>query len=185
MLGIDVGQQVAHAPEGVRDGVAARNLQRGGERGYAVAGHQVHQTNGGEGRSVAADLRVVAHHGLEQIAGVADHAVEHFLHGGLAAAVEPQHAVAVALDHEDAETAQRSVRLGEEGKVAAGEKVAQRLRTGEVAVDRSEEHTSELQSLMRNSYAVFCLKKKRDRLDTRTTQDDRASIAQDTVADSE
>src|SRR3546814_5002861 len=26
---------------------------------------------------------------------------------------------------------------------------------------RSEEHTSELQSLMRSSYAVFCLKKKR------------------------
>src|SRR3546814_9170852 len=31
--------------------------------------------------------------------------------------------------------------------------------------DRSEEHTSELQSLMRISYAVFCLKKK-----TKTTQ---------------
>src|SRR3546814_7363970 len=28
---------------------------------------------------------------------------------------------------------------------------------------RSEEHTSELQSLMRNSYAVFCLKKKNRR----------------------
>src|SRR3546814_949367 len=28
------------------------------------------------------------------------------------------------------------------------------------AAARSEEHTSELQSLMRNSYAVFCLKKK-------------------------
>src|SRR3546814_9337222 len=28
------------------------------------------------------------------------------------------------------------------------------------AHDRSEEHTSELQSLMRRSYAVFCLKKK-------------------------
>src|SRR3546814_4898921 len=27
-------------------------------------------------------------------------------------------------------------------------------------IRRSEEHTSELQSLMRNSYAVFCLKKK-------------------------
>src|SRR3546814_5455987 len=26
--------------------------------------------------------------------------------------------------------------------------------------ERSEEHTSELQSIMRNSYAVFCLKKK-------------------------
>src|SRR3546814_9727026 len=29
------------------------------------------------------------------------------------------------------------------------------------ATSRSEEHTSELQSLMRISYAVFCLKKKR------------------------
>src|SRR3546814_4274311 len=30
---------------------------------------------------------------------------------------------------------------------------------------RSEEHTSELQSLMRISYAVFCLKKKKDTLE--------------------
>src|SRR3546814_5533187 len=30
--------------------------------------------------------------------------------------------------------------------------------------DRSEEHTSELQSLMRISYAVFCLKTKRNQL---------------------
>src|SRR3546814_5450917 len=30
-----------------------------------------------------------------------------------------------------------------------------------VALSRSEEHTSELQSLMRISYAVFCLKKKK------------------------
>src|SRR3546814_6270535 len=34
--------------------------------------------------------------------------------------------------------------------------------------DRSEEHTSELQSLMRNSYAVFCLKKKKK--STRTSE---------------
>src|SRR3546814_4168204 len=33
--------------------------------------------------------------------------------------------------------------------------------TGAVPSARSEEHTSELQSLMRISYAVFCLKKKR------------------------
>src|SRR3546814_6404833 len=32
---------------------------------------------------------------------------------------------------------------------------------------RSEEHTSELQSLMRNSYAVFCLKKKKQHAETR------------------
>src|SRR3546814_4976813 len=31
---------------------------------------------------------------------------------------------------------------------------------GELRILRSEEHTSELQSLMRISYAVFCLKKK-------------------------
>src|SRR3546814_6828921 len=30
--------------------------------------------------------------------------------------------------------------------------------------DRSEEHTSELQSLMRISYAVFCLKKKKQKI---------------------
>src|SRR3546814_6555366 len=36
---------------------------------------------------------------------------------------------------------------------------------------RSEEHTSELQSLMRISYAVFCLKKKKEHyLTTTTTQ---------------
>src|SRR3546814_6661631 len=38
-------------------------------------------------------------------------------------------------------------------------------RIGELA-QRSEEHTSELQSLMRISYAVFCLKKKK----TKTSQ---------------
>src|SRR3546814_2822557 len=32
---------------------------------------------------------------------------------------------------------------------------------------RSEEHTSELQSLMRISYAVFCLKKKKNKLTTK------------------
>src|SRR3546814_1073646 len=38
---------------------------------------------------------------------------------------------------------------------------------------RSEEHTSELQSLMRISYAVFCLKKKKkkpNKQDTKTTK---------------
>src|SRR3546814_2084998 len=35
-----------------------------------------------------------------------------------------------------------------------------RLDRGMAVLERSEEHTSELQSLMRISYAVFCLKKK-------------------------
>src|SRR3546814_2311934 len=36
-----------------------------------------------------------------------------------------------------------------------------RFCRGKFGVSRSEEHTSELQSLMRISYAVFCLKKKK------------------------
>src|SRR3546814_4916766 len=40
---------------------------------------------------------------------------------------------------------------------------------------RSEEHTSELQSLMRSSYAVFCLKKKTN---TTTTERRKACITQ-------
>src|SRR3546814_7514237 len=39
------------------------------------------------------------------------------------------------------------------------------LRIDRVAA-RSEEHTSELQSLMRISYAVFCLKKKKTKINT-------------------
>src|SRR3546814_13747319 len=40
---------------------------------------------------------------------------------------------------------------------------AVRTVLGGACCPRSEEHTSELQSLMRNSYAVFCLKKKNNR----------------------
>src|SRR3546814_8404116 len=40
-----------------------------------------------------------------------------------------------------------------------------RLAVGDL---KSEEHTSELQSLMRNSYAVFCLKKKKKKTQKQT-----------------
>src|SRR3546814_4776483 len=45
-----------------------------------------------------------------------------------------------------------------EGVCVAGE-VVEQARGDKILVFRSEEHTSELQSLMRTSYAVFCLKK--------------------------
>src|SRR3546814_6988514 len=45
---------------------------------------------------------------------------------------------------------------GIEGRI----ELAQNDRGGWRGASRSEEHTSELQSLMRISYAVFCLKKK-------------------------
>src|SRR3546814_5444128 len=55
--------------------------------------------------------------------------------------------------------------------------VEQPTHAGELLLDagrahlasRSEEHTSELQSLMRNSYAVFCLKKKKYENNPHTT----------------
>src|SRR3546814_8525779 len=56
-----------------------------------------------------------------------------------------------------------AVWIGDMGAIAAPGHVARRV--GDCAArpgprSRSEEHTSELQSLMRISYAVFCLKKK-------------------------
>src|SRR3546814_3352238 len=58
-------------------------------------------------------------------------------------------------------------------RVAAGSRYRLRIRAkGEngacgrsLSHSRSEEHTSELQSLMRISYAVFCLKKKKLKID--------------------
>src|SRR3546814_2287650 len=52
----------------------------------------------------------------------------------------------------------RWVRAASEDMDARGGRSAWRCRSG--GASRSEEHTSELQSLMRISYAVFCLKKK-------------------------
>src|SRR3546814_1843467 len=48
------------------------------------------------------------------------------------------------------------------GEPARNESVAtSSASTPAMSSERSDEHTSELQSLMRNSYAVFCLKKKK------------------------
>src|SRR3546814_4148056 len=43
----------------------------------------------------------------------------------------------------------------------AGQLADTRDKARIIRIVRSEEHTSELQSIMRNSYAVFCLKKKK------------------------
>src|SRR3546814_1629383 len=50
----------------------------------------------------------------------------------------------------------------------AGEGFGGIARTNNGAIFRSEEHTSELQSLMRISYAVFCLQKKKKKKHTIT-----------------
>src|SRR3546814_4715776 len=58
-------------------------------------------------------------------------------------------------------TAQKSVTAKEPTwRIALNHKFSPDIM-GYVSYNRSEEHTSELQSLMRISYAVFCLKKKK------------------------
>src|SRR3546814_4805047 len=60
------------------------------------------------------------------------------------------------------------------GRIVCVNNVAALLESGgesiAVSLVRSEEHTSELQSLMRISYAVFCLKKKKTTVNTETRQ---------------
>src|SRR3546814_4096126 len=51
-------------------------------------------------------------------------------------------------------------------RTVLGRQVADMAERGQdrmAGTERSEEHTSELQSLMRSSYAVFCLKKKKNK----------------------
>src|SRR3546814_6605870 len=56
-----------------------------------------------------------------------------------------------------------------EHELAKGALVVLPAAMGLFEKGRSEEHTSELQSLMRISYAVFCLKKKTIRTNSNTT----------------
>src|SRR3546814_2685752 len=56
----------------------------------------------------------------------------------------------------------RDQRRGQKGDLAAKQPKPAVDVAREDAEKRSEEHTSELQSLMRISYAVFCLKQKRN-----------------------
>src|SRR3546814_9742464 len=58
--------------------------------------------------------------------------------------------------------------LGTRAVLPALERVA--ARHPGITLDRSEEHTSELQSLMRSSYAVFCLKNKQKKTTRENTK---------------
>src|SRR3546814_2919669 len=53
------------------------------------------------------------------------------------------------------------VKVGDEVEIVGIRDTQKTICTGVEMFRRSEEHTSELQSLMRISYAVFCLKKKK------------------------
>src|SRR3546814_2372670 len=82
-------------------------------------------------------------------------ALEHF--GDLSGAARADREAILAARH----LADRSDHRGGAAGEAFGELAAFRIGLPLVDRIRSEEHTSELQSLMRISYAVFCLKKKK------------------------
>src|SRR3546814_5073139 len=65
----------------------------------------------------------------------------------------PRHAAAARIHHR-----QRQQRLAARHPEASTP-ASKRTLSNKAPVTRSEEHTSELQSLMRSSYSVFCLKK--------------------------
>src|SRR3546814_2809701 len=89
------------------------------------------------------------------------------IHGGPAAArdpMKPQHSLLVLALAVPLALLARTPAAGGGASVGTGP-TADQATTAKLVYgllsDRSEEHTSELQSLMRISYAVFCLKKKK------------------------
>src|SRR3546814_8736406 len=79
-------------------------------------------------------------------------------HDHLGAVLGDAAALVFLADHEAGDVLQEHDRRA--GLIAQLDEV-RALERGVVEQHRSEEHTSELQSLMRNSYAVFCLIKKK------------------------
>src|SRR3546814_1382755 len=79
------------------------------------------------------------------------------VHAQLGAADRHGVAAGTGTDDDDVESLFAHYNYLQKIRMAAGRTGRRRQRS---ASARSEEHTSELQSLMRISYAVFCLKKK-------------------------
>src|SRR3546814_4913377 len=110
-----------------------------------------------------------------------DAVLEHHVGGGvLAAGGHGAHVDAVAAQrvHADAVAQQRAAGAaaggvdrdhGDAHLREAGEEAVEQFVGDRGLAGRSEEHTSELQSLMRISYAVFCLKKKKQTNYTKIT----------------
>src|SRR3546814_6311007 len=111
----------------------------------ARPGNRKHKTIAGAAEAAPAGQRLpvdlAAHHGLHAPAGP-----------HLAGIVDEQFDDRVVADLAALADAVMAVR--------ARQRVLRSQPRGQRGIRRSEEHTSELQSLMRISYAVFCLKKK-------------------------
>src|SRR3546814_1866739 len=117
---------------------------------------------GGAGSAGLGDLLAAAHQVTDlhaqprvvRVAGDVAVAVVDFDH--LAVARAPAREAVHAVGHGQHRVSGAGVEIDALVESAAA---AERVGAAAVAGGRSEEHTSELQSLMRISYAVFCLKK--------------------------
>src|SRR3546814_8327309 len=91
----------------------------------------------------------------------------------------------VKLVGDDGKVVERVIQVGDAikdqwivtGGLKAGEKLIVEGGSKTAAGQRSEEHTSELQSLMRISYAVFCLKKKKKKITNTKTLSDKLHMS--------
>src|SRR3546814_5786854 len=88
--------------------------------------------------------------------------------GALAFASVASHAQTGNPGSPDSENGPEMAQSAQDAATSYGEPTLEGQSPTEVPI-RSEEHTSELQSLMRISYAVFCLKKKKKYTATRST----------------
>src|SRR3546814_8618743 len=86
------------------------------------------------------------------------------LHGS----AKTTHAVRAELQRSQASAAQLARRFGINEKTVRKWRCRETVEDEPMGPKRSEEHTSELQSLMRISYAVFCLNTKKTRRELRT-----------------
>src|SRR3546814_3670572 len=109
-----------------------------------------HRIDGIRTRLRQPDVRAVLVRGDDQAVGLLRHHVEHCL-------LHPQHRRELA---EDGRLQRREIPLARDQMQQGVVAVQGVLQRPEAVCQRSEEHTSELQSLMRISYAVFCLTKK-------------------------
>src|SRR3546814_61837 len=174
----DVCSSDLHVLQLVAETVGTAGLVVGGARPHPAAQRLVQQP--AVEQQVHAAIGRAHLHGAEDVVPLLRGCLQHDIEIGLAVApyqfargigvlcvAEQQHDFVLAVGWQFDVGLQRAA--GVKPRAGASCKrlpVAQRRGCGQVAVAaeeaeaRSEEHTSELQSLMRISYAVFCLKKK-------------------------
>src|SRR3546814_7712221 len=102
---------------------------------------------------------VVSDKGDKTVVVKVERKVKHPLYGKIIRRSKKYH----AHDEDNSIKAGETVRIEETKPISKLKtwKVLDKVETSTKSQARSEEHTSELQSLMRTSYAVFCLKKKK------------------------